>query len=754
MLSRLFPTTNMQSLRLLPLCLALVVPVYAADYHVDFADGEDSRDGHTPATAFKHCPGDKQATGTAAGVELQPGDRVLFKGGVIYRGSIGVTASGAPDRPIVFDGSAWGEGRAVVHGGVAVTGWKRCATAAEAKGNPRWADIYHADVPSPKNYGDINLCDAEAPLAVAQHPNPKDFFWQENTDNYLVSKSTLKAVGDLLVVAEPGTRQDKSQPITNLLTGSLAVISPVPGAALTFTLGKPTPITAIGLALQPRYSKIKDVAVLTDGKELLRFTVAPEDKGAMQRFELPAPVEVSLLTFQFLSLHEGSANDWSKLKQLAAFTASGENVLAGADTMTFTDPANLNQPEADYYDGMSFAFHAGNNHVFTLPIKTYDPATGTLSLPVFSDTQYKETRYCFFNSVRLIDSPGEYSVEATADPKVARVYLLPRKVAEGAPVDISRAATATGFSLDKANHVVIQGFSIRQQNKHGLHAVGPAKDFTFRDSEITQVRGSTGVSGTKLDGVLLEDLTVHDNPGHTKGIVLHTCTAAMTRDCHLQRNTSTALDYYVCSDSQVVGNTVVENLGSHANGLTFYVGCKNILVERNHVSNGNVALTFQEIDGITIRNNLFDGSGRTAVVGIWPTQPTKNVNILNNTIVRGDADSDWTVGLFSNSRKIEGLVVKNNIIDGVFSDHGVFRGGDFSNNLFTRIAKDQKAGPFGQNELVEPDLKKIFVDSDNGDFSLRPGSPAINAGTDVGITQDITGKPRPQGNPDLGAFAR
>jgi hypothetical protein len=38
-------------------------------------------------------------------------------------------------------------------------------------------------------------------------------------------------------------------------------------------------------------------------------------------------------------------------------------------------------------------------------------------------------------------------------------------------------------------------------------------------------------------------------------------------------------------------------------------------------------------------------------------------------------------------------------------------------------------------------------------YHLQPGSPAINAGTDVGVTEDLEGSARPQGGtPDIGAI--
>jgi len=116
----------------LPTCGPLAtLPVRKPGYFVDFAAGNDAADGITQSTAWKHAPGDTNATGSPKAATLQPGDIVLFKGGVPYYGTVTVSTSGTATAPIVLEGGAqqgWGTGNAIVDGqemrsvGISVSG--------------------------------------------------------------------------------------------------------------------------------------------------------------------------------------------------------------------------------------------------------------------------------------------------------------------------------------------------------------------------------------------------------------------------------------------------------------------------------------------------------------------------------------------------------------------------------------------------------------------------------------------------------
>jgi hypothetical protein len=92
----------------------------AAYYYVDYAGGSDANPGTSPETAWQHCPGDFFATGVAASTALNPGDTVIFKGGVQYLledQGIWMTWDGTPEQPITYDGNSagtWGDGNAIL----------------------------------------------------------------------------------------------------------------------------------------------------------------------------------------------------------------------------------------------------------------------------------------------------------------------------------------------------------------------------------------------------------------------------------------------------------------------------------------------------------------------------------------------------------------------------------------------------------------------------------------------------------------
>lgn len=87
------------------LALSLVSGLGAADYYLS-ADGDDAATGTSPTTAWRSLD-------RLLRVALQPGDRILLRGGDHFHGRIFLAASGTEAKPLTV--ASWGEGRASIH---------------------------------------------------------------------------------------------------------------------------------------------------------------------------------------------------------------------------------------------------------------------------------------------------------------------------------------------------------------------------------------------------------------------------------------------------------------------------------------------------------------------------------------------------------------------------------------------------------------------------------------------------------------
>jgi hypothetical protein len=105
--------------KFLIIILFLIFPTFgwSANYYVDFVSGADTSNGTATGAAFKHCPGDPNATNTAASTTLAGDDFIYFKGGVTYDGYIQISWSGTSGHLITYDGNSsgtWGTGKAII----------------------------------------------------------------------------------------------------------------------------------------------------------------------------------------------------------------------------------------------------------------------------------------------------------------------------------------------------------------------------------------------------------------------------------------------------------------------------------------------------------------------------------------------------------------------------------------------------------------------------------------------------------------
>ena len=155
-----------------------------ATYYIDFDHGSDQATGLAETQAWKHAPGDPQAQDAPRRIGLRPGDKVLFRGGVIYRGAIRLEDSGAEGEPITYSGQGFGTGRAIISGRDVVSVQVRaCEAAAGCAGLAAAPDLRVIEMPQPVKPSDQVLIDGRL-LELAQTPDLPDSFWYDDLKHY------------------------------------------------------------------------------------------------------------------------------------------------------------------------------------------------------------------------------------------------------------------------------------------------------------------------------------------------------------------------------------------------------------------------------------------------------------------------------------------------------------------------------------------------------------------------------------------
>ena len=142
-----------------------------------------------------------------------------------------------------------------------------------------------------------------------------------------------------------------------------------------------------------------------------------------------------------------------------------------------------------------------------------------------------------------------------------------------------------------------------------------------------------------------------------------------------------------------------------------------------------------------IRNNII--SGYSAGIGIEIDDYDAISYLHNNTII--NCGTGIVVNWDTGNRDI----IDNIVVDSVTTDYDI---AETSGAISHNISSDTTAP--GSNSLTNQVVTDLMTDPANGDFTLKSGSNAIGAGTDLSayFTNDITGATRSVPW-DIGAFA-
>ncbi|MBI4062752.1 MAG: right-handed parallel beta-helix repeat-containing protein [Elusimicrobia bacterium] len=249
-------------------------------------------------------------------------------------------------------------------------------------------------------------------------------------------------------------------------------------------------------------------------------------------------------------------------------------------------------------------------------------------------------------------------------------------------------------------------------------------------------RGGTGVgifnatSGTQIENVMVNNNTIADNlksgilvTGHSgpvtisrndihnngeDGIFLYDNTAASNFDARVNYN-------LVYSNSKLAGGWAgLRYYAPFGRGYQIY---NNTFYDNGDftLSNPNVAILDNASTG-TIKNNIFYGIAGLAFFA----------SVSISTMASFDHNLYWSPSAFT-----------------IY-----YNGSLYSNSQFPAYQ-----AAVGANEGHGLAADPLLINAAAGSFGLRHGSPAINAGIEVGLTSDFSGTPVSRGaRPDIGAL--
>jgi hypothetical protein len=326
----------------------------------------------------------------------------------------------------------------------------------------------------------------------------------------------------------------------------------------------------------------------------------------------------------------------------------------------------------------------------------------------------------------------------------ARNPITLKAYGSGAAPVISNPGARNGHSIDVAgSYVIVRDFLLRDGKEAGVSINPGANNVIVQHNEITASGEGVLVKGGNalVTRNYVHDLVmVHNDSGGDDDY------GAVAVVLDGSSNTEVSYNRFV--------NCVARSYdyGTDGGAIEFW---RNVTGANAHHNYSTNAAGFMEIGGgtaerITVAYNVSDRDNSdfamVHLTGRFAATVT-NFKVDNNTIVR--SDGGYRILDFGGATPPSSFYFRNNIVYGNTSVASV-SGFTHSNNLYylsNGARLDFALGP--SDRQADPQ----FANEGSADYHLRPGSPAIGSGTELGYTLDFDNNPVPVGRaPSIGAY--
>jgi hypothetical protein len=334
----------------------------------------------------------------------------------------------------------------------------------------------------------------------------------------------------------------------------------------------------------------------------------------------------------------------------------------------------------------------------------------------------------------------------------------------GTPMGISVEGSSSFIEL---RNNLIHNIESPNGNAHGIAFYGSAAtsmtSIVVEGNEIRNCRlgqSEALVLNGNIDGFVVARNIVHDNDNIGIDFIGFEGTGPAAQD---QARNGICVDNVVYNTSSATNPTYG---GERSAGGIYVDGGRDIVIERNNVDNCDIGIEVASEHGgkatsnITVRNNVISRGylGNLLIGGYAAARgDARNVVVVNNTTYQG------TNGEIELQYNCDGITIKNNILYARAGQSYISNSG--GNNTSVMVDNNIYFGASATSPGPFPDARARFVNpllvSPYADLHLRAGSPAINAGINLGNdaqgqplsgSSDVDGRPRVQGSAiDIGA---